>query len=61
MPTATGKAWYLLRNVASKLPRVEHHHQFQRTCCEEKVIPIGLGMKINIGFQLYDDVVEVQC
>ena len=58
MPTATGKAWYLLRNVASKLSRMEHHHQFLRTCYEEKVIPIGHDMKINIGFQLYEDMLS---
>ena len=37
---------------------MEHHHQFLRTCYEEKVIPIGLDMKINIGFQLYDDMLS---
>ena len=55
MPTATGKAWYLLRKFASKLSRMEHHHYFLRTCYEEKIIPIGLGMKFNIGLQPYDD------
>ena len=54
MPTANGKAWYSLRNVASKLTRMEHHHQFLTTCYEENVIPVGLCLKTNIGFELYD-------
>ena len=54
MPTATGKAWYSLRNVASKLTRMEHHHQFLTTCYEENIIPVGLCLKTNIGFELYD-------
>ena len=58
MLTATGKAWYLLRKFASKLSRMEHHHYFLRTCYEEKIIPIGLGMKFNIGLQLYDDMLS---
>ena len=58
MPTATGKAWYLLRKFASKLSRMEHHHYFLRTCYEEKIIPIGLDIKFNIGLQLYDDMLS---
>ena len=54
MPTATGKAWYSLRNVASKLTRMEHHHQFLTTCYKENIIPVGLFLKTNIGFELYD-------
>ena len=54
MPTATGKAWYSLRNVASKLTRMEHHHQFLTTCYEENIIPVGLCLETNIGFELYD-------
>ena len=54
MPTATGKAWYSLRNVASKLTRMEHHHQFLTTCYKENIIPVGLCLKTNIGFELYD-------
>ena len=37
---------------------MEHHHHFLRTCYEEKIIPVGLGMKFNIGFQLYDDMLS---
>ena len=54
MPTATCKAWYFLRNVASKLTRMEHHHQFLTSCYEENIIPVGLFLKTNIGFELYD-------
>ena len=54
MPTATGKAWYSLRIVASKLTHMEHHHQFLTTCYEENVIPVVLCLKTNIGFELYD-------
>ena len=54
MPTATGKAWYSFRNVASKLTRMEHHHQFLTTCYQENIIPVGLCLKTNIGFELYD-------
>ena len=54
MPTATGKAWYSLHNVASKLTHMERHHQFLTTCYEENIIPVGLCLKTNIGFELYD-------
>ena len=54
MPTATGKAWYSPRNVASKLTRMGHHHQFLTTCYEENIIRVGLCLKTNIGFELYD-------
>ena len=54
VPTATGKAWYSLRNVASKLTRMEHHHQFLATCYEENIIPVGLCLKTNIGLELND-------
>ena len=48
MPTATGKAWYRLRNIASKLARMEHHYAFLKTCCEENLMPHGLNVKTNV-------------
>ena len=33
---------------------MEHQHQFLTTCYEENIIPVGLCLKTNIGFELYD-------
>ena len=58
MPTATGKAWYLLRKTASKLARMEHHYTFLKACCEENLIPHGLSFKTDVGLRLYPWMLE---
>ena len=53
MPTATGKAWYRLRKIASRLARMEHHYAFLKTCCEENLMPHVLNVKTNVCLNLH--------